>query len=444
MRDSKLLLKRAIIQSNATNCWYLNINNGNTNNNNKSNNYYMFPFSECTERYEPYFIAERECFRNKKSKWSACKSHYHLAEMWDLIKEIESGEYKPKRSLCFIVSYPTYREIFASEYLGRVVHHIIAPYITKVSEAVHNENGDVTHGNRIGHSALTAVMQIQERMRANPDGVVFKFDISGFFMSISRKLAYDTFCKFEREHIPDGVTQKERLFMLSLIKIIAFNDPTDNCIRKSDISEWENIPSTKTLFKKDGRGLPIGNFPSQLLAVLLLAIVDAVLHITHFVDDFAGIVMSPGEANNVLAEARELLKSIGLTMHPKKIYIQPARHGVKFCGYVVFPDRVYIANRTRNAAIDTIRYWLGRRATIKNAYRLQQCFNSYTGMMSHARTFKIQKELERMVLDSEYAEFLKFAHKTNQIVCRIRREYTYRDIYNRDMGYIKQLQKWEQ
>ena len=424
----------------ASNGWYFNLNNGNTNNNNKNTSYYALPCAECTERFDRYFVAERECFMNKKSKWAACKSHYNLSKMWELIEELESGDYSPKRSLCFIVSYPTYREIFASEYLGRVVHHLVAPYIIRISEQVHMANGDVTHGNRRGHSALTAAMQIQSRMRQCADGVVFKYDISGFFMSISRKLAYEVFCRYERMYRQSDIPENERLLLMRHIEKIVFNDPTKDCIRRCDISEWENIPSNKTLFNKDGKGLPIGNYPSQLLAVLLLAILDEQLHISHFVDDFCGIVKTSADAHRILNEAKRILESIELHMHPTKIYIQPVHHGVKFCGYVIYPDRIYISNRTRSAAIQTIDHWLSKSVCVENAEHIAQSFNSYTGIMSHARSYNIQCDLMNRILQSEFAKFLVFQSNTNHISCRIRQKYTYKSTYHNDIQYINSKQ----
>lgn len=71
---------------------------------------------------------------------------------------------------------------------------------------------------------------------------------------------------------------------------------------KSPKRAWEGLPKDKSLFTtKTGYGLPIGNLTSQVFA------------------------------NFYLTEFEQFLKEeLGLTLHPKKIYLQPAKKWSSF------------------------------------------------------------------------------------------------------------------
>lgn len=132
------------VRNNGNNAWYVNLGNGNCNNTNTNNRLSVWPVSEF-DIIEQWLEAERECYKNKHSSFEAAMYHYHLSEIYKLIERIQTG-YKPTTSICFVLDYPVYREVFAANYTDRIVHHYIAPMINQVAEAVHQENGDVSHG----------------------------------------------------------------------------------------------------------------------------------------------------------------------------------------------------------------------------------------------------------------------------------------------------------
>ena len=210
------------VRNNGNNAWYVNLGNGNCNNNNTSNRLSVWPVSEF-DIIEQWLEAERECYKNKHSSFEAAMYHYHLSEIYKLIERIQTG-YKPTTSICFVLDYPVYREVFAANYTDRIVHHYIAPMINQVAEAVHQENGDVSHGNRIGHSASTAVRQIYDNVKVMSEGYtrtcyVATMDVSGFFMSIDKEVAYRVFEYYAHR---TGVVDMEKL---KLLKILIAHNP---------------------------------------------------------------------------------------------------------------------------------------------------------------------------------------------------------------------------
>ena len=159
-------------QNNANNAYYVTLSSGQVNNNNKNNSYAVVPVAESDKLTDLLFQAERDCWKSKKSRFDAARFHFHLAEIFDLLEILKNRTYQPTTSICFVLTYPRYREVFAAKYRDRVTHHLAAPFISKVTEQVYIYNGDISHGNRPGLSAQTAAEQIQLNMRRYPDGVV--------------------------------------------------------------------------------------------------------------------------------------------------------------------------------------------------------------------------------------------------------------------------------
>lgn len=432
-------------QNNANNANYVTIPSGNVNNNNKNNTYAVVPVAESERLLMLLLDAKDDCWANKKSRLEAAAFRFHQSEIFEIYDLIRNGEYKPGTSVCFVLEYPRYREVFAAKYSDRIVHHLVAPFILQVTERVHESNGNISHGNRCRYSAHTAALQIQQNMREYPDGYVATMDVSGFFMNICRQMAYDTFERFCRQFLPVGYSDSEVEMMLQLIHTLIMHDPTSDCIRRSPEQMWDHIAKNKTLFGNDGNGLPIGNFYSQLIANLVLAIWGMAIlllrldcKITQFVDDMCSVARTLLVQRRVREVSDEVLKSMRLMLHPRKYYIQPVKHGVQFCGRVIYADRIYINNRTVRACKNSIRKAIHTGATIENAERLMQSYNSYVGFMCHYQSFKIQVQLAEMVMGSDYCRYLYFEARRGQVVCRMMEEYR---AINRSVSDIRELNK---
>lgn len=404
----------ASLRYNTSNAWYVNTNNGNLNNNNTYNRCLLVPAPDLL--FSELLKAEQDCFKNKHYSIEACRVHYHLAKLYFYTKQIYVKGFSVGKSKCFVLDYPVPREIFCANYLDRIVHHMIAPYISKISEKVHTKNGNVSHGNRKSHSAYTAAVDIQNKLREITNNWTQKawvatIDYSGFFMSIPREKAVEEFNKYASEDYDS--------FLSEIVELYVTSNPTKNCERLSPESSWDKVAFNKSLFTaEEGCGLPIGNFPSQLMANLYRAGVDAKLSQLEnvkqvvFVDDR----MLCSTDKEALKEAFRINKieseKYGLKVNPRKCYIQQADKGVKFCGYVIKCDRIYISNRVVNAC----KYLAKQTAkTPQEELLLMQRINSYFGLMAHTRSYNIQKQIAKEVLKNN--KNLYFKKKGNQLIC---------------------------
>jgi len=416
-------------QNNATNAWFVTIPSANVNNNNKNNVYAVVPVAELERVASQLLTAEEECFASKSHRMNATLYHFHLSRICNLAYRLITKTYRPDPSVCFALTYPRLREVFAAMYVDRIIHHLIAPFILQVTESLHISNGNISHGNRPKLSVQTAAEQLQQWMREMPDGMVITMDVQGFFMNLARQMSFDIFVQFCNRFRPVGYSDDEVEQMLLLLHTLITNDPADGCYLHSPMALLNKIPKNKTLRNNSGKGLPIGNFYSQLIANMVSAIWGMMLlyirgvRVVQFVDDMAVVVRDSSMVNAIRVASAWILSGIQLTLHPKKFYCQPVRHGAYFCGKYVFTNRIYTANRTIRACKGKIHRAIEQGAFVESAQRLLCSINSYTGTMCHTASFNCQLLLAYMVLNSDFCKYLYFIEKKNHLVCQLFPEY---------------------
>jgi len=284
--------------------------------------------------------AYRDC-RRHKSGTCGCIDYQmdYLQNNFQLYKELNSMTYEVGRSKAFCVTRPKLREVFCAQFRDRIIHHLLA---LKFSDMLEEDMIDDAYACRKGKGVEYGINRIKGQMeRVSEDYTkeawVLKCDLQGFFMSIDRNLIYRMLEDvIRRKYHGDDIE-----WWLWLWRKVVLNAPAKNCVRVGDLKLWDRLPKNKSLFTSEGRGLPIGNLPSQLLANLLLTPFDKwVLSrigegggYGRYVDDFIVISRDRKLLLNVLHDAMEHLKAnLGLTLHPRKISLQRTDKGVRFIG----------------------------------------------------------------------------------------------------------------
>ena len=432
------------------------MNNGNSNNNNRTNTNrvravcasvvssasepvtYDIPFSSIVTAFE-------DCIKKKMSSKDClaffCTYQSELKRLWN---EVRTGRYYPGTSKCFVVKWPVYREVFAADFADRVMHHWWALRVNPLFEKRFTEQGNVSKNCRKGEGTLAAIKAVQRMINEHPDWWVGHFDFEGYFMSMNKGLLYEMLEIFIRDHY----TGDDLECLIYITRITVFHCPQDDCIRKSPIELWEHIPPRKTLFgQPKSKGCAIGNLPSQLNANFLGSVFDywireikGVEHYIRFVDDITILLPTRELFSELLPGMKQYLKEqLLINLHPKKIYIQPAKNGVLFVGAMILPGRTYISNRTRGKMYDCIRKYNkiaedGR--AFENLEKFVQSMNSYLGMMVHFNSYKIRKRVMYMIhkewwkyimLDGKFRKFIiKRKYKTSDQLRQIVRRGDYK------------------
>lgn len=191
------------------------------------------------ELFEAYLL----CRGNKRNTANAIAFEVDfeqkIIELW---REINEGRYKPNRSIAFIIDQAVKREIFAADFRDRVVHHFIIKKLNPLFEKQFIYDSYACREGMGSHFGIRRLNRFIRQCSQNysNDCFILKLDIKGFFMHIDRSILYN--------RLEDFITLKyggdDKKKILELVKINVFNDPTDNCIKKSSVKKWKGLADT--------------------------------------------------------------------------------------------------------------------------------------------------------------------------------------------------------
>lgn len=159
---------------------------------------------------------------------------------------INNRTYQPGKSICFVVTRPRYREVFAASFEDRIVHHYIALRLTPLFEEIFSER---TFNCRKGKGQLYGINMLKEDIRQcsnnyTEDCYIMKLDLKGFFMSINKKLLSEMVDRFIVEYYKGEDIDDLRY----LCRVVILHSPEKNCERHSPLSYWEKLDKNKSLF----------------------------------------------------------------------------------------------------------------------------------------------------------------------------------------------------
>ncbi len=150
------------------------------------------------------------------------------------------------------------------------------------------------------------------------------------------------------------------------------------------------------------KGLPIGNLTSQIFANIYMNEFDQfvkrelkIKYYARYTDDFIILSHDESELNPLLHRIEDFLKSrLKLSLHPEKIFIRKDHQGIDFLGYVSFPHHKLLRTKTKHRMIRKLKKKIKdcKSGTITEE-ELDQSLQSFLGVLSHANTDKLRKNL---------------------------------------------------
>lgn len=345
-----------------------------------------------------------DCRKRKRKTASAIVYEMdYEGKLIALRDRINARTYRPGKSMCFVVTRPRYREVFAAAFEDRIVHHWIALRLEPLFEQIFSPR---TFNCRKGKGQLYGINILREDVRQcsvnyTQDCYIMKLDLQGFFMSINKKMLASMVDDFVVENYHNEADKDTLRF---LCHTVVLHEPEKNCERHSPASYWDYLPPNKSLFTNgEGLGVAIGNLFSQLFANFLLNVLDWYLikslgfqYVGRYVDDFYIVDKDKARLLAAVPYIRTLLQLYGLTLHPYKFYLQHYSKGVQFTGSVVKKDRVYTANHTITNAVMAVRR-LNRAETVPEVLHSVDSINSYLGCFRHCNEYNTRRKvLQRM------------------------------------------------
>ena len=348
-----------------------------------------------------------DCRRSKRRTASAIVYEMNYeSNLIALRDRINTRTYQPGKSICFVVTRPRYREVFAASFEDRIVHHYIALRLEPLFELVFSPR---TFNCRKGKGQLYGVKMLEADMKEasndyTTDCWVMKLDLQGFFMSIDKALLARMIDRFIVQYYQGDDIDDLRY----LCQVVILHSPEKNCDRHSPAEFWSHLPANKSLFTNgEGKGVAIGNLFAQLFANFLLNRLDwyieelGIKYHGRYVDDFYCIHQDKQVLLSAVPKIRAKLAELGLSLNPKKFYFQHYTKGVEFTGAVVKPYRTYCCNRVLTNFIAAVRK-LNKTRKIDDVTHAVCSINSYLGLLRQSNEYGKRREILGMIAQRIY------------------------------------------
>lgn len=345
--------------------------------------------------FEQLVQAYYDCRRNKRNTNSARQFEQAMeTNLLDLHDELLAGTYKPGRSICFVVTRPKAREVWAADFRDRIVHHLLYNQVGASIEATFIADSCACIP---GRGTLYAAQRLEAKVRSATQNWsrschYLKADLSNFFVAIDKRVLDRQL----RRSINEPWWRRLALQIL-------WHDPREDASMRCPVHLLNRVPQHKRLTAQPAHlGLPIGNLSSQFFANVYLNALDQFVkhelkarHYIRYVDDFVLLHESPQQLNTWLAEIEAFLPTLGARLNPAKTILQPAARGIDFVGQVIKPWRRVTRRKTVAEA--------ARRIAAAPEGDLLATANSYLGLLGQATASRHDRaQLARLLLRRGY------------------------------------------
>lgn len=316
--------------------------------------------------------AWKEFRRGKRSKAEVQEFEFNLERnLFQLHWELTSGKWKPDPYQDFYICDPKLRHIHKATVRDRVFNQAVFRVLYPIFDRIFIHDSYSCRRKKGTHRGVLRLEEFIKKITKNHTRPAFalKCDIRKFFDNIPHDKLFDLVKK-------KVLNEKLR----GIIKIIIESFQTAN-----------------------GKGLPLGNVTSQLFANIYLNELDQFMkrgikakYYVRYCDDFIILDTDESALVKIIPEIEKFLReSLGLNLHPNKVFIRKIRQGIDFLGYVAMPKYRVLRTRTKKRIfrkISVLKNNLDNGLVEKE--KLEQVVGSYLGMLTHCNGFKIRKNIE--------------------------------------------------
>ena len=362
-----------------------------------------------TEEYITKWLIETMYAARKNKRYGRDSIDFErrwVPELRRMAHTLANRSFRVERNYAFLTSVPKWREIFATEFQGRMADHLLCD---SLSPYIERELHPRTFNNRVGKGSQAAINQVIEDIADVTGGYreparIIKWDLKGFFPNANLNVMCQMFCEMTDRHadeiIADSGKNEMPEFLKWLAMVIIHCRPQTHCELRTPWRLWgEHIEPGKSLFSKlAGIGAPIGRMTSQTGMGLYLnddvrwLNDDCGIRATLFMDDCVMVVPERlhGYALSLFPKLRSRLASKGVRMNEKKFYDQPYQHGLEFLGSHIHPWSIILNNGTFARAIARVKEYnaIPNNEKYYHLDRFISTINSYTGLLKNRTSYK--------------------------------------------------------
>ncbi len=290
-----------------------------------------------------------------------------------LNEELKDKTYQHGGYYRFRISDPKPRVIHKASVKDRLVHHAIHRVLYSLFDKRFIYDSYSCRVGKGTHKAMNRFKQLAHKLSQNNTRTVWvlKCDIKKFFDSINHGVLFNI--------LSSRIEDKDVLSLL-------FNVIQSFSISRPIIDK----PAGLSMIGEKGRGLPLGNLTSQLLANVYMNEFDQLVkyslkqrYYIRYADDFVFLSNNQQELVDVISRIERILNQrLRLQLHPNKLFLNTMASGVDFLGWVHFPTYRVVRTVTKRRMMKTIK-----------RKPFEPVLASYQGMLMHGNAYHSLREL---------------------------------------------------
>ena len=284
---------------------------------------------------EMYNKIKRSC-RNRRAVYEfSLNLNTHIMNILLLLKD---RKYKFSRYKIFMIRDPKFRIIMSENIPDKLVNHLVSKYV--LLPALESKLIDTNVATRIdkgsGYAFDMFTKYINKLKYSKKEIYILKIDIKKYFYNIDHEILM----KLVRKYIRD----KDALEILDIIIDSTNEEYVNKVINKLNITDREKAIKLKMikdipLYQK-GKGLPIGNMTSQILAIFYMNDVDHYIkenlgfkYYIRYMDDLLIIDTDLDKLKKSFDLIVKEIKKLNLDINSKS-NIYKLSNGISFLGYM--------------------------------------------------------------------------------------------------------------
>tara|TARA_R110002111_G_scaffold260867_1_gene332901 strand:- start:6714 stop:7778 length:1065 start_codon:yes stop_codon:yes gene_type:complete len=333
--------------------------------------------------FENLYHAYQKARRGKRGQRSVERFEFHReVELIKLQQELTNETYCPGNYRTFMLYDTKPRMISAAPFRDRIVHHALCNILEPIFERTFIYD---SYASRKGKGTHAAIARYQQFARQN--AYVLKCDVKQFFPSVDHQILKDRIFRKVKD-----------VAVLNLVKQII-----DNSNIQTHVSGF--FPEDDLFTSVERRkGIPIGNQTSQFFGNVYLDALDHFIKeslrcrsYVRYVDDFVILDNDKTRLAKWRDEIAQFLIKLRLWLHPKKRVISRTCDGVRFLGFRVWPQRIWLTkDYLRRVRKRFRRYQLEYRQGIMSQKELTQRIQAWLG---HVKTISAERYLDDILYD---------------------------------------------
>lgn len=343
---------------------------------------------------------------NTKNKRKLEKFELNYVSNMIYIKNIlESRKYTPGKYNIFIIKRPKTRLIMSQNIIDKLINHVISEcFLINVYDKTLIDTNIATRRNKGTHYGIRLLKKYINEIKKDKF-YILKFDISKYFFNLDHGILKELIRKRIKDKealkiLDDIIDSTNKSYVNTTIMKIKNQEiqkikNSSNKNKKELVEEIEGLP-----FYKEGKGLPIGNMSSQVLAIMYLNELDhyikeelKIKYYIRYMDD--GIILHEDKdyLKYCLKEIEKIIAKYKLNLN-KKTKIYSSNEGFEFLGfkYLIKNDRLImkVANKTKKRFKKKMKNMISlvnnKKIPYSDYFQVKQ---SYIGHLSHGNSKRL-------------------------------------------------------